>query len=66
MFGPSLLVAPVMEQAASSREVYLPAGIRWYDAHTGQEVKGSTAWLGGAGQQSLHQVCLPYTFCVLH
>lgn len=56
MFGPSLLVAPVMEQGASSKEVYLPAGSRWFDAHNGQEVKPSTGWLG-TGQQSLHQVC---------
>ena len=56
MFGPSLLVAPLMEPGASSKEVYLPAGTRWFDAHNGQEVKPSTGWLG-TGQQSLHQVC---------
>lgn len=56
MFGSSLLVAPVMEQGASSKEVYLPPALRWYDAHTGQEVKSKKGWLG-TGQQSMHQVC---------
>ena len=67
MFGPSLLVAPVMEQGASSKEVYLPAGSRWYDAHTGQEVKPSTGWLASSSQQSLHQVGPPYVqvVCVI-
>ena len=31
MFGPSLLVCPVTEPDARSREVYLPAGTQWYD-----------------------------------
>lgn len=44
MFGPDLLVAPVMEAGAAQRRVYLPAGCRWTDANTkavyegGQEV----------------------------
>jgi alpha-glucosidase (family GH31 glycosyl hydrolase) len=32
MFGPSLLVAPVLEAGAGKREVYLPAG-EWIDAN---------------------------------
>ena len=31
MFGPALLVAPVTEQGATSRSVYLPAGTDWYN-----------------------------------
>ncbi len=31
MFGPSLLVANVVEKGAVSRTVYLPAGTKWYD-----------------------------------
>lgn len=34
MFGPDLLVAPVMEEGQREREVYLPAGCRWTDANT--------------------------------
>jgi alpha-D-xyloside xylohydrolase len=40
MFGPSLLVAPVTEAGATSREVYLPRGTEWYDFWTGQRVAG--------------------------
>ncbi len=40
MFGPAFLVAPVTEQGATSREVYLPAGTDWYNFWTGERVKG--------------------------
>lgn len=40
MFGPDLMVAPVMEAGASSRKVYLPAGATWTDAWTGKVYKG--------------------------
>jgi alpha-glucosidase (family GH31 glycosyl hydrolase) len=33
-------VAPVTEQGATSREVYLPAGAEWYNYWTQQRVKG--------------------------
>ncbi|MBR6762880.1 MAG: glycoside hydrolase family 31 protein [Clostridia bacterium] len=39
MFGPDLLVAPVMEAGAEERQVYLPEGV-WYDAWTGEEIVG--------------------------
>ena len=39
MFGPSLLVAPVTEQGAKTRSVYLPKG-RWYDWYTGELLSG--------------------------
>ena len=40
MFGPAFLVAPVTEQGATSREVYLPAGTNWYNYWTNERVKG--------------------------
>jgi alpha-D-xyloside xylohydrolase len=40
MLGPDLLVAPVTEQGAVSRDVYLPAGSAWVEAWTGQEYQG--------------------------
>jgi alpha-D-xyloside xylohydrolase len=40
MFGPDLLVAPVLHPGADNRPVYLPAGANWTDAWTGQSIKG--------------------------
>jgi alpha-D-xyloside xylohydrolase len=36
LFGPDILVAPVVEQGARARPVYLPLGAAWYDAWTGE------------------------------
>jgi alpha-D-xyloside xylohydrolase len=40
MFGPAFLVAPVTEQGATHRKVYLPAGCDWYNYWTNERVKG--------------------------
>ena len=40
MFGPAFLVAPVTEQGAISRKVYLPAGTEWYNFWTNERFKG--------------------------
>jgi len=40
MFGPAFLVAPVTEQGATSRAVYLPAGADWYNYWTNERLKG--------------------------
>lgn len=40
MFGPAFLVAPVTEQGATSRKVYLPAGSDWYNYWTNERIKG--------------------------
>jgi alpha-D-xyloside xylohydrolase len=40
MFGPALLVAPVTEFKARSRDVYLPAGAIWYDFYSGRAHRG--------------------------
>ncbi|GAA5186450.1 glycoside hydrolase family 31 protein [Rugosimonospora acidiphila] len=40
LFGPDLLIAPVLRPGAREREVYLPAGRTWVDAATGQQYPG--------------------------
>ncbi|HZR40590.1 MAG TPA: glycoside hydrolase family 31 protein [Ktedonobacteraceae bacterium] len=40
LFGPDLLVAPVVVEGARHREVYLPAGTTWTDAWRGQIFDG--------------------------
>ena len=40
MFGPDMLVAPVMEPGVTERSVYLPKGATWKDAYTGQVYEG--------------------------
>lgn len=40
MFGPDLLVAPVMEAGATTRTIYLPKGTSWTDANTKQVYEG--------------------------
>lgn len=40
MYGPAFLVAPVTEQGATKRAVYLPAGCDWYNYWTNARLKG--------------------------
>jgi len=40
MYGPAFLVAPVTEQGATSRAVYLPSGCDWYNYWTNERVHG--------------------------
>jgi alpha-D-xyloside xylohydrolase len=40
MFGPALLVAPVTDQGATSRSVYLPAGCNWFNFWTNERSTG--------------------------
>jgi len=44
LFGPDLLVAPVLHENAHSRQVYLPAGINWTDAWADRTFDGGQ-WL---------------------
>jgi len=44
MLGPDLLVAPVTVQGATSRAVYLPAGVTWVEAWTGKEYVGGDCY----------------------
>lgn len=40
MFGPALLVSPVHEYKARTRNIYLPANTGWYDLYTGAYFAG--------------------------
>jgi len=40
MFGPDILVAPVLYEGIRSRKVYLPAGAKWRDANSGRIYSG--------------------------
>lgn len=42
MFGPDVLVAPIMEMGARQRSVYLPAGLSWTEAKTGRCYPGGS------------------------
>lgn len=42
MFGPDLLVVPVLEHGARARAVYLPSGAGWTNAWTGEVLAGGT------------------------
>ncbi|HWA24034.1 MAG TPA: glycoside hydrolase family 31 protein [Lacunisphaera sp.] len=48
LFGPDLLVAPVLSPGATSRFVYLPVGARWTDAWSGETHAGGTAFNAAA------------------
>jgi len=41
MFGPAILVNPVLRANATNRSVYLPASAAWYDFWTGKSLSGS-------------------------
>lgn len=40
MFGPSLLVAPVLYEGVRSRKIYLPEGAEWEEVHNGLNHQG--------------------------
>ena len=42
MFGPKVLVAPVMEAGQTTKEVYLPEGSEWVNAWTGEKYQGGS------------------------
>ena len=52
MFGPSLLVAPVLHEGVSNRPVYFPPGV-WYDWDTGVEYQGGRSWVVAAPQNRI-------------
>jgi len=48
MYGAAFLVAPVTEQGATSRTVYLPAGCDWYDYWTNKRLRGGQTIVANA------------------
>jgi len=40
LFGPDLIVAPVMEEGMTERKLYLPKGTNWVDAYTKKVYEG--------------------------
>ncbi len=40
MFGPDILVAPILSEGAESRKVYLPEGVKWRESSTGRVYDG--------------------------
>jgi alpha-D-xyloside xylohydrolase len=44
MFGPDLLVAPVVEKGVTQRKVYLPKGASWTNAKMGERFEGGV-WI---------------------
>lgn len=48
LFGPDLLVAPVLYEGARSRNVYLPSGTTWTDAWTGELFQGGYSFVAEA------------------
>lgn len=48
MFGPSLLICPVIQPSATSRTVYLPSGSDWVDFWTGKRLAGGRFILAAA------------------
>lgn len=43
MFGPDLLVAPVVEKGVDKRNVYLPVGAKWTNVYTGEVIEGGVS-----------------------
>jgi alpha-D-xyloside xylohydrolase len=48
LFGPALLVAPILTASTTQREVYLPSGATWTDAWTGARLDGGQRILATA------------------
>ncbi|MDG5789094.1 glycoside hydrolase family 31 protein [Evansella sp. AB-P1] len=45
MFGPDILVAPILHEGTFSRKVYLPNGVIWRDAKSGKVYEGGQSIL---------------------
>lgn len=43
LFGPSIMVAPIVEEGCTARSVYLPKGAIWTEVSTGKSYPGGTS-----------------------
>ncbi len=57
MYGPAFLVAPVTEQGATHRTVYLPAGCDWYNYWTNERLHGGQTIRRGCSDRYVAAVC---------
>ena len=57
MYGPAFLVAPVTEQGATQRTVYLPAGCDWYNYWTNERLHGGQMIVANAPDRHAAAVC---------
>ena len=48
MYGADILVAPIVQEHAMSRDVYLPEGASWTHAGTGEVYEGGKSYRIGA------------------
>jgi alpha-D-xyloside xylohydrolase len=53
MFGPAMMVAPVVRKGAADRTVYLPGGGDWYDFWTGKRMKAKATIVSHAPLDTL-------------
>ncbi|MCU4164026.1 TIM-barrel domain-containing protein [Carboxylicivirga caseinilyticus] len=53
MFGPSLMVCPVYEYKARTREVYLPKTAGWYDLYTGKWLEAGVKFTADAPYEKM-------------
>ena len=53
LFGPALLVAPVTQYKARSRQVYLPAGTTWIDLLSGARLEGGQTITAAAPRERM-------------
>ena len=63
MYGPAFLVAPVTEQGATHRTVYLPAGCDWYNYWTNERLHGGQTIVADAPDRYAAAVCKSGKHC---
>jgi alpha-glucosidase/alpha-D-xyloside xylohydrolase len=62
LWGKDVLVAPVVEKGAASRQIYLPRGF-WYDFWTGERIEGGAKSPGRLTSKPCRSMCALDPFC---